>query len=157
MPAGNTCLLQYRYIPYAVNSVGMVVAQTQEAHAQTRWRTYCRYFRLLLPEQHLIYIWADANLYRPVTVQRSNFPLSYPMTAKSFMEKHGWLDRQEYAKRLDAQGIAESEHIRYPLNKLAFNDQVLAKMYLSLWSIVYAATWLIMKPCRTLQPLHSKT
>ncbi|RWX56701.1 DUF3413 domain-containing protein [Photobacterium chitinilyticum] len=72
---------------------------------------------------HLIYIWADANLYRPVTVQRSNFPLSYPMTAKSFMEKHGWLDRQEYAKRLDAQGIAESEHIRYPLNKLAFNDQ----------------------------------
>ncbi|MGF1730866.1 DUF3413 domain-containing protein [Photobacterium kasasachensis] len=72
---------------------------------------------------HLIYIWADANLYRPVTVQRSNFPLSYPMTAKTFMEKHGWLDKQEYAKRLDAQGIAESEHIRYPMNKLAFNDQ----------------------------------
>ena len=65
---------------------------------------------------HLIYIWADANLYRPVTVQRSNFPLSYPMTAKTFMEKHGWLDKQEYAKRLDAQGIAEtSEHIRYPM------------------------------------------
>ncbi|WP_299013591.1 DUF3413 domain-containing protein [uncultured Photobacterium sp.] len=72
---------------------------------------------------HLIYIWADAHLYRPVTVQRSNFPLSYPMTAKTFMEKHGLLDRQEYTKRLDAQGVEESEQIRYPMEKLTFNDQ----------------------------------
>ena len=33
---------------------------------------------------HLIYAWADAYLYRPITMQRSNFPLSYPMTARSF-------------------------------------------------------------------------
>lgn len=79
-------------------------------------------FGLCFLGSHLIYIWADANLYRPVTVQRSNFPLSYPMTAKTFMEKHGWLDRQEYTKRLDAQGVAESERIRYPIDKLAFND-----------------------------------
>ncbi|WP_408607733.1 DUF3413 domain-containing protein [Enterovibrio coralii] len=31
---------------------------------------------------HLIHIWADAFLYSPVTSQRSNFPISYPMTLK---------------------------------------------------------------------------
>ncbi|WP_318511911.1 DUF3413 domain-containing protein [Photobacterium leiognathi] len=72
---------------------------------------------------HLIYIWADANLYRPVTMQRSNFPFSYPMTAKTFMEKHGLLDRQEYAKRRAEQGVQNSELIRYPIQKLSFNDQ----------------------------------
>ncbi|WP_305810485.1 DUF3413 domain-containing protein [Photobacterium leiognathi] len=72
---------------------------------------------------HLIYIWADANLYRPVTMQRSNFPLSYPMTAKTFMEKHGLLDRQEYAKRRAEQGVQNSELVRYPIQKLSFNDQ----------------------------------
>ncbi|PSV22636.1 hydrolase [Photobacterium leiognathi subsp. mandapamensis] len=72
---------------------------------------------------HLIYIWADANLYRPVTMQRSNFPFSYPMTAKTFMEKHGLLDRQEYTKRRAEQGVKNSELVRYPIQKLSFNDQ----------------------------------
>ena len=35
---------------------------------------------------HLIYIWADANFYRPITMQRANLPLSYPMTARKFLE-----------------------------------------------------------------------
>ena len=72
---------------------------------------------------HLIYIWADANLYRPVTMQRSNFPFSYPMTAKTFMEKQGLLDRQEYTKRRAEQGVKNSELVRYPIQKLSFNDQ----------------------------------
>ncbi|EAS44762.1 DUF3413 domain-containing protein [Photobacterium profundum] len=70
---------------------------------------------------HLLYIWADANLYHPVTMQRSNFPLSYPMTAKSFMEKHGLLDLQDYAKRSAEQGLSESQRIRYPTEKLNFD------------------------------------
>ncbi|MGF1700555.1 DUF3413 domain-containing protein [Photobacterium makurazakiensis] len=79
-------------------------------------------FGVCFISSHLIYIWADANLYRPVTVQRSNFPLSYPLTAKSFMEKHGLLDRKEYTERLNAQGVEDSENIRYPLEKLSFQD-----------------------------------
>ncbi|WEM43241.1 DUF3413 domain-containing protein [Photobacterium sp. DA100] len=79
-------------------------------------------FGICFISSHLLYIWADANLYRPITVQRSNFPLSYPMTAKSFMEKHGLLDREEYTERLNAQGIETSEQLRYPLEKIAFND-----------------------------------
>src|SRR5690606_9895432 len=46
-------------------------------------------FFLCFLSSHLIYIWADAFFYGPITSQRANFPLSYPMTAKSFMEKHG--------------------------------------------------------------------
>lgn len=49
---------------------------------------------------HLVYVWADAYFYNPITAQKANFPLSYPMTAKSFMERHGLLDREEYLQRL---------------------------------------------------------
>ncbi|UTM56486.1 DUF3413 domain-containing protein [Photobacterium sp. CCB-ST2H9] len=80
-------------------------------------------FGLCFLTSHLLYIWADANLYRPVTAQRSNFPLSYPMTAKSFMERHGLLDRQEYTRLLEEQGVENSERIRYPLKPLSFSDK----------------------------------
>lgn len=70
---------------------------------------------------HLIYIWADASLYSPVTSQRSNFPISYPMTAKTFMEKYGLLDRKKYQRRRDQISIADSKMIRYPLEKLSFS------------------------------------
>ena len=72
---------------------------------------------------HLIYIWADANVYYPVTMQRSNFPLAYPMTAKTFMEKHGLLDPSTYAKRKAEQGLVDSQHIRYPLQPLIFANE----------------------------------
>jgi len=69
---------------------------------------------------HLIYVWADAYFYNPITAQRANFPLSYPMTAKSFMERHGLLDREEYLKRLE-QSQDSAELVRYPLEKIEFN------------------------------------
>ncbi len=72
---------------------------------------------------HLIHIWADANIYRPITSQRSNFPLSYPMTAKTFMEKYGLLDKQEYQRLREAKGAEGSEIIRYPIEPLSFKDQ----------------------------------
>ncbi|MGR5179141.1 DUF3413 domain-containing protein [Vibrio parahaemolyticus] len=69
---------------------------------------------------HLIFIWADAFFYNPITIQKANFPLSYPMTAKSFMEKHGLLDRDEYLKKLkeNADGI---DLVNYPLTEIEFN------------------------------------
>ncbi|BCN23647.1 DUF3413 domain-containing protein [Vibrio alfacsensis] len=77
-------------------------------------------FFLSFMASHLVYIWADAYFYNPITSQRSNFPLSYPMTAKSFMEKHGLLDREEYLKRL-AENQENVNLINYPLEKLEFN------------------------------------
>ncbi|EGA67673.1 DUF3413 domain-containing protein [Vibrio brasiliensis] len=69
---------------------------------------------------HLIYVWADAYFYNPITAQRANFPLSYPMTAKSFMERHGLLDREEYLMRLE-QSQDSNELVRYPLERIEFD------------------------------------
>ncbi|KOO02688.1 DUF3413 domain-containing protein [Vibrio nereis] len=70
---------------------------------------------------HLIYVWADAYFYNPITAQRANFPLSYPMTAKSFMEKHGLFDRDEYMKRLKQEQEENTELVNYPLETLTFS------------------------------------
>ncbi|WP_050925902.1 DUF3413 domain-containing protein [Vibrio harveyi] len=80
-------------------------------------------FFLSFIASHLVYIWADAYFYNPITSQRSNFPLSYPVTAKSFMEKHGLLDREEYLKRL-AENQGNIDLVSYPLEKLEFNRRV---------------------------------
>ncbi len=80
-------------------------------------------FFLSFITSHLIYIWADAYFYNPITNQRANFPLSYPMTAKSFMERHGLLDREEYLKRL-AENHDNAELVNYPLEKLEFSRRV---------------------------------
>ncbi|TCP94945.1 hypothetical protein EDC44_1124 [Cricetibacter osteomyelitidis] len=69
---------------------------------------------------HLIYSWADAFIYRPITMQKSNFPLSYPMTARTFLEKNGILDKAEYNKTLDEQGRPEAPKIIYPKKDLQF-------------------------------------
>ncbi|BDH45146.1 membrane protein [Salmonella enterica subsp. enterica serovar Choleraesuis] len=71
---------------------------------------------------HLLYIWADANFYRPITMQKANLPLSYPMTARRFLEKHGLLDAHEYQRRLIEQGNPEAVSVQYPLNDLRFGD-----------------------------------
>ncbi|WON75591.1 LPS biosynthesis-modulating metalloenzyme YejM [Serratia sp. UGAL515B_01] len=72
---------------------------------------------------HLIYIWADANFYRPITMQRANLPLSYPMTARKFLEKHGLLDPQEYERRLVQQGNPDAVAVEYPLSDLNYSDK----------------------------------
>jgi hypothetical protein len=79
-------------------------------------------FFLCFISSHLIYIWADAYFYQPVTSQKSNFPLSYPMTAKTFMEKHGLLDREEYLKRRQ---IKENtvDLVNYPIEPLTFSSR----------------------------------
>lgn len=77
-------------------------------------------FFLSFMASHVVYIWADAYFYGPITSQKANFPLSYPMTAKSFMEKHGLLDRDEYLKRLE-QNESNVDLVRYPLETIKFN------------------------------------
>ncbi len=67
---------------------------------------------------HLLYVWADANFYRPITMQRANFPLSYPMTARGFLEKYGLLDRQEYQRKLIDQGNPGVPAVEYPLSEI---------------------------------------
>ncbi len=79
-------------------------------------------FFLCFLTSHFVYIWADAFFYKPITNQRANFPLSYPMTAKSFMEKHGLLDREEYERQLITNG-GSAEVVNYPLEPLKFSGR----------------------------------
>lgn len=71
---------------------------------------------------HFTYIWADANFYRPITMQRANLPLSYPMTARRFLERHGLLDAQAYQDKVIQQGSPEAVEVEYPLAKLTYLD-----------------------------------
>ena len=92
----------------------------QKLRSLTRRRHYARpvawFFFLSFVSSHLVYIWADANFYRPITMQRANLPLSYPMTARRFLEKHGLLDAQDYQRRLVEQGAPEAVSVQYPLS-----------------------------------------
>ncbi|KAI3489325.1 hypothetical protein L1887_46370 [Cichorium endivia] len=81
-----------------------------------------RSFSSPLSVRTFMYIWADANFYRPITMQRANLPLSYPMTARRFLEKHGLLDAQEYQRRLIEQGNPEAVSVQYPLSDLNYRD-----------------------------------
>ncbi|SNY63455.1 LPS biosynthesis-modulating metalloenzyme YejM [Enterobacter sp. CC120223-11] len=98
----------------------------QKLRSLTRRRHYARpvawFLFTAFVSTHVIYIWADANFYRPVTMQRANLPLSYPMTARKFLEKHGLLDAQDYQRRLVEQGDPEAVSVQYPLSDLRYRD-----------------------------------
>lgn len=99
----------------------------QKLRSLTRRRHYTRPLAGLLIiafiGSHLMYIWADANFYRPITMQRANLPLSYPMTARRFLEKHGLLNAQDYQRRLIEQGNPEAVSVQYPLSALRYSDR----------------------------------
>ena len=98
----------------------------QKLRSLTRRRHYARpvawFFFASFIASHVMYIWADANFYRPITMQRANLPLSYPMTARRFLEKHGLLDAQDYQRRLVEQGDPEAVTVQYPLSELRYRD-----------------------------------
>jgi uncharacterized protein len=69
---------------------------------------------------HLTFIWADAKQYRPITQQKSLYPLSYPMTARSFLTKQGWLTDDKFAHRVARQQGDNSGSLNYPKRPLAY-------------------------------------
>ncbi|HDO7536768.1 TPA: cardiolipin transport protein PbgA [Escherichia coli] len=98
----------------------------QKLRSLTRRRRFARplaaFLFIAFIASHVVYIWADANFYRPITMQRANLPLSYPMTARRFLEKHGLLDAQEYQRRLIEQGNPHAVSVQYPLSELRYRD-----------------------------------
>lgn len=98
----------------------------QKLRSLTRRRRFARplaaFLFIAFIASHVVYIWADANFYRPITMQRANLPLSYPMTARRFLEKHGRLDAQEYQRRLIEQGNPDAVSVQYPLSELRYRD-----------------------------------
>ena len=72
---------------------------------------------------HGIYIWADAANYEKITNLRSVFPAHYPMTAKSFLTTHGWIENIT----ADTDGSSTS-NIAYPLAEIKFEEKMFRKM-----------------------------
>ena len=98
----------------------------QKLRSLTRRRRFARplaaFLFIAFIASHVVFSWADANFYRPITMQRANLPLSYPMTARRFLEKHGLLDAQEYQRRLIEQGNPDAVSVQYPLSELRYRD-----------------------------------
>ena len=80
-------------------------------------------FILCFVSSHLIHIWADANFYRPITMQRSSLPLSYPLTARHFLERYGFIAENDYRNRTIQEGNPFAIAIEYPLDRITFNEQ----------------------------------
>ncbi|MEQ4675486.1 LPS biosynthesis-modulating metalloenzyme YejM [Providencia vermicola] len=72
---------------------------------------------------HLMYAWADANFYRPITMQRYNYPLSQPMTARKLLDRYGLLDLTEHQNRVFQHGSPTALKLNYPLKPLSYYDQ----------------------------------
>ena len=84
-------------------------------------------FMLSFVSSHLIHIWADANFYRPITMQRSSLPLSYPLTARHFLERYGFIEENDYRNRITQEGNPFAIAIEYPLDRITFDDTQTSK------------------------------
>lgn len=71
---------------------------------------------------HLLHMWADAAVYRPITAQKANFPLAYPMTARTFLVKYGWLDKEAFSKRIRDTKKQSDSRLDYPKHPLVVNE-----------------------------------
>ncbi|WGE68202.1 DUF3413 domain-containing protein [Actinobacillus equuli subsp. haemolyticus] len=89
-----------------------------------KWGKYVAYFFLsCFTATHLIYAWADMTLYRPITAQKANYPLSHPMTARTFLQKHGLIDRAELQQEIEENGRLDSFYLNYPKHQLTFTQK----------------------------------
>lgn len=89
--------------------------------SRQKWGKYVALFFLgCFSATHLLYAAADMSLYRPVTAQKANYPLSYPMTARSFLEKHNLIDRANFEQQLENTGRLDTFYLNYPKNTLKF-------------------------------------
>lgn len=84
-----------------------------------KWGKYvATFFVCCFIATHLLYAWADMAQYRPITAQKANYPLSYPMTARTFLSKHGLIDPNDYQQN----GRLDSFYLDYPKSTLRFNQ-----------------------------------
>lgn len=76
---------------------------------------------------HGIYIWADATSYEKITNLRTAFPAHYPMTARSFLSNHGWIDDDDFTEASSEEKSSTSNFV-YPLAEIKANPQDNPKM-----------------------------
>lgn len=98
--------------------------QKLRSFSRQKWGKYVALFFLVsFTATHLIYAWADMSAYRPITAQRANYPLSQPMTARNFLEKHGLIDKAEFNQEIEESGRLDTFFLNYPKNPLTATKQ----------------------------------
>jgi len=97
--------------------------KVRNIHAKHIGRPIALFLFCMFALSHIIFIWADATQYRPVTHQKSLYPLSYPMTARTFLTKQGWLSEESIKQnQLGLEGTNQKE-LNYPVQKLDYVGQ----------------------------------
>lgn len=69
---------------------------------------------------HLMHMWADATFYRPITMQRANLALYYPLTAVHLLEKYNYIDTEKYNEQVNNMGNPAATYINYPIHDLRY-------------------------------------
>ena len=77
---------------------------------------------------HCLHIWADAVNYEHINTLRSVFPAHYPMTARSFLTNHGWLDENSLSKDSE-----DDTAFTYPLRSIEISDNSSNKNVLTIF------------------------
>lgn len=78
---------------------------------------------------HLTFIWADATQYRPIVQQKSIYPLSYPMTARTFLTNQGWLNEEKLFSRMNQVSEkmgSNTDYLNYPKAPLIYKTPLAA-------------------------------
>ncbi|MDH2998225.1 hypothetical protein A1D22_10025 [Pasteurellaceae bacterium LFhippo2] len=89
-----------------------------------KWGKYVAFvFVTCFISTHLLYAWADMSMYRPITAQKANYPLAYPMTARSFLEKHKLIDREELEQKIEESGRLDTFYLNYPRHSLSYGKE----------------------------------
>ncbi len=98
--------------------------QKQRSFSRQKWGKYVALFFLAcFCATHLIYAWADMSLNRPIASQKANYPLSYPMTARTFLQKHGLVNKEEIEQQIETTGRLDTFYLNYPQAPLTFSKK----------------------------------
>ncbi|WP_159437711.1 DUF3413 domain-containing protein [Ferrimonas marina] len=105
-------------LPVGLMALQLVIANAiwKRIHRIRRRRIGSRVTTVLVScfvASHLVHIWADAAVYRPITYQDDMFPLHYPFTAKGFMARQGLMDDQTLTERV--REATPTHQLNYPL------------------------------------------
>lgn len=72
-------------------------------------------FVVMFLMSHLVHIWADAVVYRPVLAFDRMFPFSHQSTARGLIKKYGWID-DKHNRQMTINSSAKA--VKYPLSPL---------------------------------------
>lgn len=71
---------------------------------------------------HIVHVWADATIYRPITSQKINYPLFYPMTARNLLNSYGLIDVNRLRQRSQQAGLQNGNPLSYPEHPLSYQQ-----------------------------------